>query len=660
MPKNKSWFSIKALGKGDAEVSIYDEIGGWGLTAKEFKDDVKALGDVSNITVKINSPGGNVADGNAIFNILKKHSAHISVEIEGVALSMGSLIAMAGDTISIAENGMMMIHNPWGAAVGDAEELRKAAEVSDKFKAGLVRAYAARTGMSEDEISAMMDDETWLDAEEAVEFGFADEITDRVEMAAHFDLSRFQHVPEPLLSSGNKSDIIKRKNVMPDKKVDTNAGVSEPDIEELKAKAAEEALKAEEERQNAIRGSFKPYIEDHRDLLEACLKDRSVDVATANTKLLAALGEGRESLAGGSRITMGDPRERFREGALNALLMKAGVIEHDPKNEFRAYSLFEIAAHSLRMSGVSLAGKSRMDIVGAAFTHSTSDLPYLLENVIGKKLRAEYSAMQETWRNIADVSSVPDFKQNKRILLGSFSDLETISEGGEYTSGTLGEEYSTITAETKGRMISLTRQMIINDDLGGLMRNTSKLARAASRAVGNDVYNVINNNANMDDGNPIFGTAHNNLAGTGAAISVSTIGAGKKAMRTQMDPSGNDYLDIRAKTLLVPASLEDEALTFVASETDYSQANSKKPNIHRNTLDVVSEVRLDAASTTAWYLVADQMVAPLIEVAFLDGQETPYLEAENGFTIDGVRLKVRLDYGVAPIEYRGGYKNPGA
>ena len=664
MPKEKSWFSMKALSGGAAEIEIYEEIGCWGVTASDFRRDLKSLGDVSSITLKLNSPGGSVGEGNAIFNMLKKHSAHVTVEIESLALSMGSLVAMAGDTISIAANGMMMLHNPWCVAVGDADEMRKAAEVSDKFKAGMVRAYSARSGMSEDEISALMDDETWLDAEEAVEFGFADEVTDAVELAAHFDLTAFQRVPEQLLLSG-KSGTEKRKDVMPAKKV-ADKTPAEPvgqDVDDLVAKAAadaaEAALAAEAARQTEIRASFEKYVDDHRDLLDACLQDRSITVAEANAKLLKAIGEGREPISGRIRIVE-DEVDRFRAGAVAALEMRAGRRDQDEKNEFRSYSLYELAVHSLKMRGVSLRGKSRMDIVGAAFTHSTSDFPYLMENVLGKELQRAYGSFAETWRNIAYVSSVPDFKVNRRIRLGTFNSLDIIEEGGEYTSGSFSEEYENIQAATRGKKIALTRQSIINDDLGGLMRIATKIGRAAARTVGDDVYDVINANGNMTDGTAIFASSKGNLAGTGAAISVATLSAAKKAMRTQKDPDGNDYLDIQPSILLVPVALEDHANTIMMSETDFSQSNSRKPNIHRNTMTVVSDPRLDGASATAWYTIADPMDVPLLEVAFLDGNQTPYMESRNGFDIDGVEWKVRLDYGVSAIDRRGGYKNPGA
>ena len=186
----KSWYSIQA--KADqktADISIYDEIGYWGVTAKQFIGDLKAL-DATTIKLAINSPGGAVFDALAIYNALRQHPAAIEVTIMGVAASAASVIAMAGDTIVMPENAFMMIHNPLNLAYGNADDLREMADVLDKIGASLIGIYAKRTGMPEDEIKALLDAETWLNAEEAVLKGFADELQAELKVAAAFDMDR--------------------------------------------------------------------------------------------------------------------------------------------------------------------------------------------------------------------------------------------------------------------------------------------------------------------------------------------------------------------------------------------------------------------------------------------------------------------------------------
>ena len=201
---------------------------------------------------------------------------------------------------------------------------------------------------------------------------------------------------------------------------------------------------------------------------------------------------------------------------------------------------------------------------------------------------------------------------------------------------------------------------MINDDLNGFMRIANMMGRAAARTIGNDVYSVLTANAAMADGTAIFHADHSNLAGTGAAPTVATVGAARSAMRLRQDMNSNDYLDIQPDIILGPVALEDTLNVLMASETNPANANSKVPNPVRNMAEVVTDPRLDAVSATAWYLIANPLDVPLIEVAFLDGNQNPYLESEQGFTIDGIQWKVRLDYGTDSIDNRGGYLNPGA
>jgi len=179
-----------------AEILLYDAIDPfWGIGAKQFAEDIKDLGDVDEITVRINSPGGDVFDGLAIFNTLQSHRANVTTSVDGLAASIASIIALAGDAVWMAENAMFMIHNPFTVAIGDAAELRKTADTLEKVKDTLVSTYAGKTGLESVEISDFMNDETWFDAHEAVEQGFADEVTGQVAVAASFDLSRFHNAP---------------------------------------------------------------------------------------------------------------------------------------------------------------------------------------------------------------------------------------------------------------------------------------------------------------------------------------------------------------------------------------------------------------------------------------------------------------------------------
>lgn len=204
--------SITAKGNDTAEILVYDQIGanswtGEGLTAKAFAEKLSSMGKLKNINVRINSPGGSVFDGTAIYNTLKNNPAKVTTIIDGAALSVASIIAMAGDEIRMAKNGYLMIHDPSGVARGGADEMRKMAEMLDTVKSSLVTTYAERSKQEPEKVAEMMTAETWMTASEAKELGFVDVVTDSLAVAASFEDSLVANAPEgfrQMLASANK------------------------------------------------------------------------------------------------------------------------------------------------------------------------------------------------------------------------------------------------------------------------------------------------------------------------------------------------------------------------------------------------------------------------------------------------------------------------
>ncbi len=180
----KSWYSITNKNDSCVNISLHDEIGMWGITAKDFINDLRNQSDAKSINLSIHSPGGGLLDGLAIYNALIRHPAKVFGHVEGIAASAASFILMASDQITMPENAFIMIHNAQGGAIGDAEELRDTADMMDKLQNTITDIYEKRTGLDRSEIVEMMNDETWMDSSEALEKGFADTITDSVDVAA--------------------------------------------------------------------------------------------------------------------------------------------------------------------------------------------------------------------------------------------------------------------------------------------------------------------------------------------------------------------------------------------------------------------------------------------------------------------------------------------
>ena len=191
--------SIRIKANGDPEIMIYDDIGlgqFGGISSKDIANSIKQLPKSNVINVRINSAGGDVFEGVAIYNTLRRQNAKIKVDVDGMALSAASVVAMAGHEVHMADNAIMMIHNPWTIMAGDAEHLRQMADTLEKTKNQVVKSYAMKTGLTEQDISQLMDAETWMTAEEAVSNGFADTTAPAMAIAAKFDVNRFKNIPK--------------------------------------------------------------------------------------------------------------------------------------------------------------------------------------------------------------------------------------------------------------------------------------------------------------------------------------------------------------------------------------------------------------------------------------------------------------------------------
>jgi ATP-dependent Clp protease, protease subunit len=201
---SKAWFTAKNAGKGVGEIRLFNDIGDFGVTAMDFANELDSLGDVATLKIAISSNGGDVSQGTAIFNILNRHKARKVVTIEGLAASMASVIAMAGDEVVMPSNAMMMIHNPWGVTMGEADQMKSFGDALQTMQDNIADAYVDRTGLDRTEVLDMMARETWLSAKKAVELGFADSVEGALQISASFDLRKFHHVPKKFAATNQR------------------------------------------------------------------------------------------------------------------------------------------------------------------------------------------------------------------------------------------------------------------------------------------------------------------------------------------------------------------------------------------------------------------------------------------------------------------------
>ncbi|WP_441327372.1 ClpP-like prohead protease/major capsid protein fusion protein [Klebsiella pneumoniae] len=657
--RSNSWFRMQARADNEAEIYIYDEIGYWGVTARQFVNDLKALGDITHINLHINSPGGDVFDGIAIFNALKHHGAAITVHIDGLAASMASVIAMVGNPVIMPENTMMMIHKPWGFAGGDANDMRDYAELLDKVESVLIPAYVAKTGKSSDEIAAMLEDETWMDGSECVELGFADQVTPSLQAMACIQSKRIEDFEK--MPNNIRNMITPPRN---SNQRDPQQPVNQPQAQHVATQpngADENTIRAQviaeqKERVNGINNLFAMFGGKHSELQAQCVADMDCTVDQAKDKLLALLGKDASPSAKTTPAHIHAGNGNFvADGIRQALMARAGFEGQERDNVYNGMTLREYARMALTERGIGVSSYNPMQMVGLALTHSNSDFGNILLDVANKSLLQGWDEAEETFDLWTKKGQLSDFKTAHRVGMGGFNSLRKVREGAEYKYVTTGDKGETIALATYGEIFSITRQAIINDDLNALTDVPMKMGMAAKGTIGDLVYAVLIDNPKLSDNKPLFHADHKNLSS--GAISVSSIDDARKLMRLQKE--GERSLNIRPAYMLVPVGLETLAnQTIKSASVKGADINSGINNPIQNFAEVISEPRLDENNPNAWYLAAAKG-RDTIEVAYLNGVDTPYIDQLEGFTTDGVATKVRIDAGVAPLDYRGLVKSSG-
>lgn len=680
-PKSKSWFDIKAVDSDTLTIRVYGVVGDYGLEVADFEDSLNQYPAAKNLKLRIHSDGGGVFEGYAIFNILKRRfGSSIETVVDGIAASMASYLFMLGSKRVMPANTWLMVHGPRGGVYGQPEEMRVQADLIEQIKAEMLATYSKNSALTDEELQSMLTGgDTWINAETALEYGLATEIEDsEAQVAACLDLSKLKDVPEEVLKLSAVADANQNGNKenpkMPIKPEATAETVeTKVDAEAVKA----QALKENQDRVNAINAAFSGF-ETHGELALKCIMDQSCTVEKAQAKLLAELGKDQKPVGGQPVIAEETGRDKFISDASDAILARAGKAQIKAGNELRGYNARELARLCAERAGIKTQGMEPHQFVAAAFTgidprfnisasitQTRSDFPVLLEHAMHKALQSAYDVTPDTWRRFCAVGSVSDFRAHNRYRLGSIGNLDSLTESGEFKNKAIPDgEKATITAATKGNTINLTRQAIIDDDLGAFLRLAEMFGRAAARTIEADVYATLALNGGLgpilEDGNPLFHARENgNNIGVGAALSMTAVEADRVLMAHQMDVSGNDYLDLRPSVLLVPTALGGNARTINEAQYDPDTANKlQKPNMVNGLYsDIVDTPRI---SGTRRYSFADPMIAPVIEVAFLDGQQSPFLDSKEGFTVDGVVWKARIDYGIAGIDYRGATTNSGA
>ncbi|WP_164882346.1 head maturation protease, ClpP-related [Paenirhodobacter populi] len=652
------------------------------------------------VTVRLNSPGGHVNAGEQIRTMLAGHPGGSRIIVEGQACSAASLIFMAGAERLMSAGSHLMIHDPSGAIWGNPAEGQAAVNALDLAANTYAAVYAAASGRSAEECRAIMKAETWYGPEAAIEAGFADGLAPEGEplpgspvvpmpaaatlvaaqaayMSARDHLrgrieaakpderaARPNRNPAAVSGENPKGNDMSKDTTTAAPPVTTPAPTPAP--EEMKAGPAE-AVAQERTRMKAIREMAAPHVAAGR-IMQAdvdALIDDGVSFADAGSKILAKMAAneppGRTS-SPHATITRDEVDTRM-QGMIGALMGDTD----GPAAQFRGMRVRHLAMELAGQSrGFNDAESIRRGMAATTMTggaYGVSDFAYITTEVMNRRLQAAYERRAATWQLVTgDALTATDFRELNSVRFGGDFSLKKVRENGEYQEAVLSDEAEGLKIERRGRTIRLTFEAVINDDMGAFNRIPGEFAIAARQMENSMVWALFRDNAKLkSDNKALFHADHKNLAAAGAAITVASVGAGRKAMWEQRafgTTDKDDFMMVEPDRLIVPPALEVPALQF-ATATTPNQDGAVNPFKSTLTPGVVPNLGTAAGgSDTAWYLVSSAL--PPIAHAYLDGYAAPTVQTIEGMNPDAVVMNARHIFGAAANEYRGAYKNAGA
>jgi len=457
----------------------------------------------------------------------------------------------------------------------------------------------------------------------------------------------------------------------------TRSAPAAPDHAEA-ARAA--GIQAERTRQTEIRAAVqaaRSTLGADVDALSTRLIDAGVGIDEARREVLEALTQRSNATAsrGATSIrTVSDEVEVTRSRMVDAIALRAQpgrtqlgdrVIDIAGARAFRGMDLIDMARRSIAMAGGNSDGLTRREIALAALNldsdavrsagmHGTSDFTNVLANTISRTLRAAYALSPRSFTGWARRSSNKDFKEKAVTQLSDLGKFEKVKEGGEYKYLSFGDSAEKYSLAKSGGIIAVTWEALVNDDMTAFDRLPVMIAEEAAASEGDIVYGILSANAAMADTVALFHADHSNLAGTGAAINLTTLGAARAAMREQTGPQGRK-LNLEPSFLIVGSNKEVEAYQYTSAQ--FVAAKNVDINPASNTrLEVVVDSRVIG---NAWYLSASPGRIDTIEYAYLEGEEGLFTERKEGFEVDGLMIKARHVFAAKAIDTRGLYKNGG-
>jgi ATP-dependent protease ClpP protease subunit len=624
------------------------------------------------VEIVFNSPGGLATEGAAMKAELEKHGRAIGI-VRGISASAASLALMGCDRIVMHPDAFLMIHEPSAGTWGAADDHRKAAEVLDLMTGVYADGYARRAKMDKEKALELMAAETWMDAEMAVDLGFADMIEAEGStqlLVARFDYAgRFRHAPAALIAMAREKGWATRSPehgkgdcALLDDKSKTGQEPEQPTLTQAQMRRERSRVKRIID---ATAAASLPA-----DFGDKLIED-GVDLETALDRITAAWKEqGDVDRPSMGRATVGrswDSPEGQRAKAIDAFEARL-----DPKHKPTiGQSLGRVTIEDLAMSSATALGMRPFNVIEAvrmAASHTTSDFPLILEGALGNTMARQLGQRQPALMRAAMEIPAEDYRQARTLKLSAPKDsksaatgIREVAEGGEVTSFTMDEsgELKPVPRDFAG-IFNLSNKAIVNDStaVGLLQEASGRMVQGCVEMMRNVLLAPLLANSgagqNMADGQPVFTTGRGNLASTGGACDVTTVGAARAALRKMKGPAGELYA-IEPWALVVSAERETVAQQFVAqiNATKLSDANP-----FSGQLEVIVEPGL--GTSVGWYLIGNPAVFDGLAYSYLDGQSSPRVESRAGWETLGMEFRVTMSFDARFVEAVTWYRNPGA
>ena len=684
-----------------AKISIYGDVG---MISGDIKKDLDSFGDVNEIHYQINSYGGYVSEGFTIADDIINTGAKLISEGMGIVASIAAYLLIIpdknkGGEVWAHENTIIMFHNPSGGAWGEAKLLRAEADALEKIEDILINTIMKRIkGLTKEEVRQKVADTWYLTAKEAKALGLVDKVLEKIEVEEpKTDLKMI--IPE------NFKRIAFTNNIHAEPK-SANKGVDMPkckcgkEIAEGQEMCFECAVKKEKEEAKAaeknriqninvicrasnLSDEFINKLIDSGKTVEQCSVEIAEEIKKTSVNNELHSDKGAVAVPHPTKVNK-DESDKFRAHASNCLAVACGLEKDnqkisDSRKDVPINGLHALIRRSLSMKGIDSLWMDPTDLYHAAITNmSTGDIPAIIADVANKALADGYNSATATIQRWAGSRIVKDFKEMNIVKMSDFSDIDDMPEGSSFKLGKFSDRYEKASVKTKGKALSITREMIINDDLDSISRLPRAMAMSMGFKLNRDGYNVLTDNnlagPKMNEVDNLFHENNGNKVTDSSGLgkpSITTISATEKLLIEQKAPKSekdgpDTFLNIPAKFLIAGHANKTEIEQLIYTPVDPAKENSRVYNPYTGLIPIFDpylQSKLNQNSKAdGWYLAADPNVLETVGIAYLNGYTTPTLRSDEARATEplGIIYTIFFDYGIYVADYRGIVFNPAA